>query len=684
MYFPADNPGFSNLTRNAAIFIFALLLLAVVFLSWKIMSLRNIPAESSSANYYGLDFFFKDLQEKQDYQNTLHLVFSYPDSARTLATEAIQDFEKQQNELAQLPYYNILGVSFFLQSDYNASLEYFYHTLHLAHEYNIDNKTANVYQNIGAVFTSLGYYSDALSYLLKANSLFEQMQDSLNHAGSQNNIGCIYLEIGAFDKAKQNFDIAYNKYREMDHPTGMASVLNQLGKYFKKLNKPDSAVYYYDQAISIGTEIHNHYALSSAFLKKGKLLSDLDDHKEAIAYYLKSDSVSLQIDHMQGRSSANLAIAKSYLRKSEFDRAFSFATKAHDMAREIGNKKIEFQVNEIFSRIFEKKEDYENALKYRNLAIDQKDELQKQSQAYQIYSLEIEQLNRDKEMHQMLITEQHMRISRKSNQLYLTIVSALALLTILSFVYYFIVSKIRQKQSTQNFENKIRHSLDMTKAVLEAEIQERKRIGMEMHDGLGPLLGLVKLNITNIMVDDDLSQKKKNELLKNAAANLDEILKEMKFISKNLAPLILFEKGFESAIKDLVIRLQNLKYLKVHLSMNGWDGNVDAYVEHSLYRAVLEVINNIINHANASTVNIEVLKYGKEITVIIEDDGVGFDPAISKSKGLGLKNAATRIEGLHGRFYIDSMPDRGTIIIMDLPNGELTKMKNENNKVVSY
>jgi signal transduction histidine kinase len=250
-------------------------------------------------------------------------------------------------------------------------------------------------------------------------------------------------------------------------------------------------------------------------------------------------------------------------------------------------------------------------------------------------------------------------------------------------MYYYIISKIRQKQTKQTYENKIRHSLDMTKAVLEAEILERKRIGMELHDGLGPLLGLVKLNITSIIREDGLSTKKKQELLQSAATNLDDILKEMKNISKNLAPIVLIEKGFEAAIKDLVIRLQNLKHYDVHLSMNGWDGKVDSFVEHSLYRAILEVMNNIISHANATVVNIEILKHAREITIIIEDNGVGFDPSTSKNNGQGLKNAATRIEGLEGKFFIDSMPERGTIIIMELPNGEFTKMNDERNKVVS-
>ena len=677
------NSFFSNLTHKSAIFFITAVIVFTIFLINGILYQRNRPEEGPLTDYHDLDFFFDDLRKKNDYQNALNLVFSHPDSARTLAFEAIENLEKQQNDIAQLPYNNILGVSYFLQADYGKSLEYFYHTLQFSIKYNISNQMANAYQNIGTVYTSLGYYSDALSYLLKANSIFEQMQDSLNHAGSQNNIGFIYLEIEAYDKAKYHFDIAYNKYQSLDHQIGIASVSNQLGTYFQKLNMPDSAEFFYNQAIEIGIQTNNYYTLSSVFREKGMFFSELGDYNKALEYYLKSDSVSSHINHMQGSSSAMLAIAETCLLNSDPEQALLYANKAYDIAREIGKKKLIFQVNEVFSQIYQEKQDFEKALAFRNLAIEQKTEFQKQSQANQIYSLEIEQLNREKEMHQMLIIDQNMHIARKNNQLYVTTVSFFALLVILSFIYYYYISKIRQKQTTLNYENKIRHSLDMTKAVLEAEIQERKRIGMELHDGLGPLLGLVKLNITNIIRENDLSPKRKMELLKSAATNLDEILKEMKFISKNLAPMILIEKGFEFAIKDLVIRLQNLKYFSVHLSMNGWDGKVDPFVEHSLYRSILEVVNNIINHAKATSVNIEVLKNDQEITVIIEDNGVGIDPEKSKNKGLGLKNAATRIEGLEGRFFIDSMSNRGTIVIMDLPNGELTHIQNEKNKIIS-
>jgi two-component system, NarL family, sensor kinase len=611
------------------------------------------------------------------------LLYFDPDSARVLAYKAIERFEKQQNEIAQIRYYNILGVSYLLQSDYNKALEFSFRSLQLSIKYNIGNQIANSNNNIGVVYATLGLNTEALTYLLKAKSLREQGQDSLFFARGQINIGIIYLRVEAFETAKTYLDMAYNMLQKLNEQPGIASASNSLGSYYRAVNMPDSAEYFIDQAIKIGTQVSDHSIIASALLEKGNLFSDLGDHKNAIAYYLKSDSLSSQISFSQGRSLAQIEIAKTYFRLKELDLAYTFTRSAYDIALEIGNKKLEYEINEVFSLIFHERKEFEKALNYRNLSIEQKSEFQAQSHASQMYRLEIDELNRDKEKQQIFIAEQSMHIASQRNQLHIAIISFFALLIILSFIYYYLFNKNRQKQTKQAYENKIRHSLEMTKAVLEAEIQERKRIGMELHDGLGPLLGIVKLNITNILRENGLSPNKREELLRSAAANLDDILKEMKNISKNLAPIVLIEKGFESAIKDLVMRLQNLKYFDVHLSMNGWDGKVAPFVEHSLYRTVLEVINNIISHAKASVVNIEVLKNGKEISIIIEDNGVGFNSSTSKNNGLGLKNAATRIEGLEGKFFIDSMPDRGTIIIIELPNGEFKQMKDEKNKAVS-
>jgi len=669
--------------RNAAVLFVALLILVFVFLTdWK-MFYEDQLVESPATYFHDLDFFFQDSVEIEDFNRAWDLLYYDPDSARVLAYKAIERFEKQQNEIAQIRYFNILGVSFLLQSDYNKALEYSFRSLQLSIKYNIGNQIANSNNNIGVVYATLGLNTEALTYLLKAKSIREQGQDSLFFARGQINIGIIYLRVEAFETAKTYLDMAYNMLQKLNEQPGIASASNSLGSYYRAVNMPDSAEYFIDQAIKIGTQVSDHSIIANALLEKGNLFSDLGDHKNAIAYYLKSDSLSSQISFSQGRSLAQIEIAKAYLRLKELDSAFTFTRSAYDIALKIGNKKLEYEINEVFSLIFHERKEFEKALNYRNLSIEQKSEFQAQSHANQMYRLEIEELNRDKEKQQIFIAEQNMHIASQRNQMHIAIISFFALLIILSFIYYYLINKNRQKQTKQAYENKIRHSLEMTKAVLEAEIQERKRLGMELHDGLGPLLGIVKLNITNILREDGLSPNKRKELLKSAATNLDDILKEMKNISKNLVSLVLIEKGFESAVKDLVIRLQNLQYFDVHLSMNGWDNRVDSFVEHSLYRAILEVMNNIISHANASVVNIEVLKNGREITIIIEDNGVGFDPSTSGNNGQGLKNAATRIEGMGGNFFIDSKPNRGTIIIMELPNGDFTKMKDEKDKVVS-
>lgn len=644
-----------------------MLLIVLVMAATKYLFLKD-PYSFIDSGGFDVNYILVNEEEKEFYRKTQAMIFSLPDSASNRAHKAINYFGSQDRNLAKLPYYNILGVTGFLKSDYTKALEYFYNTLQLALNYDITSKVASSYQNIGAVYTSLGYHSDALRNLLEANQLFVQYKDTLNFAGAQNNIGFIYMEIGDMEKAKDHLDMSRKCYEKVGQLTGIASVSNQLGMYFLRTEQIDSALYYFNKAIDLSKQTENHYALNNVYIEKGNLFFHLQQYEKAIAYYYKSDSSALKINLQEGRASAQKGIAQAYLAMNHIEKACHYSISAREVATQIQHRKLMYQINEILSDVFKLKQDYERALTYRNLALEQKNEFLEHSQTSKIYNLEIEQLNREKESQQVRIKQQNIDLIKKENLIILTLVSSFSVLVVLSLAYYSYANRIKQKQLNQNYEDKIRHSLERTKAVLSAEIQERKRVGLELHDGIGPLLSLVKLNITNLIEEEGFSLEKKKQLLQKTAQNLDDVLKEMRFISKNLAPLVLINKGFEAALKELVSRLKSVREYTVHLNINGLNGAIEPYVEHSLYRSVQEVLNNIIKHANATEVSVEVLQTPEDITVIVEDNGVGFQyNQQDTGNGMGLSSAASRIEGLRGKFFVDSMKNRGTIVVMVIP-----------------
>ena len=90
-------------------------------------------------------------------------------------------------------------------------------------------------------------------------------------------------------------------------------------------------------------------------------------------------------------------------------------------------------------------------------------------------------------------------------------------------------------------------------------------------------------------------------------------------------------------------------------------------IETIVFRVLQEIVNNILKHSKATIVTIQIIKDIEELTIIVEDNGVGFDVNTAKSDGIGLKNLQSRIEYLHGTVNIDSHLQKGTTIIIELP-----------------
>jgi signal transduction histidine kinase len=131
---------------------------------------------------------------------------------------------------------------------------------------------------------------------------------------------------------------------------------------------------------------------------------------------------------------------------------------------------------------------------------------------------------------------------------------------------------------------------------------------------------------------------------------------------------VLTTKGLADALKDMADQINKTSHIRVQLQLYGLNGKMDAIIENTLYRALQELLNNTIKHAGAKTFSAQVVKSNEAITVMVEDDGKGFDEKnMLIIPGGGLSNIRSRIENLKGDFFIDSMENRGTIISIVIP-----------------
>ncbi|MCL5027835.1 MAG: sensor histidine kinase [Bacteroidetes bacterium] len=197
--------------------------------------------------------------------------------------------------------------------------------------------------------------------------------------------------------------------------------------------------------------------------------------------------------------------------------------------------------------------------------------------------------------------------------------------------------------------------------------EERQRIARELHDSIGQNLLLMKMKLQNY--DNTLHMAKNGEKNYNEIIeSLEKTIVELKFIIFDLKPKILEEMGLGPALKSLCQKISAESEIKGSINISGVNNRLNKKIEISLFRIIQEALNNIVKHSNASEFNIQLIHSEQKIRLMISDDGKGINKKnIKNNRGLGLVNMRERIENLKGNFKIDSSPNRGTLLIFEIP-----------------
>ena len=199
---------------------------------------------------------------------------------------------------------------------------------------------------------------------------------------------------------------------------------------------------------------------------------------------------------------------------------------------------------------------------------------------------------------------------------------------------------------------------NMLKAIIQTEEKERAHFSKELHDGLGPLLSTIKLYLQ--WSERPNIKKSRTEIIGKAAEILEEALTTVKEISTKLSPHLLTNYGLSSAIKSFIEKLNATASYNIEFTSNT-NRRFDEAVEVSLYRAIIECINNTFKYAHAKNISIKLNDTGSQIQLQYKDDGSGFDIArtIDERKGLGLFNIQNRLHTIGGKVDFKSEPGNG-------------------------
>jgi PAS domain S-box-containing protein len=242
-----------------------------------------------------------------------------------------------------------------------------------------------------------------------------------------------------------------------------------------------------------------------------------------------------------------------------------------------------------------------------------------------------------------------------------------------------ITRRRRAEEALWESEQRLRF---LTSQLLTAQERERKRISMELHDELGQSLAVLKLQIRAIERGLGDSQQDLKAECRELLEYLDGVIDNVRRLSRDLSPAILEDLGLQSALKYLIDGVSKHYTVSHSFEVEDLDRLFTSDAQIIIYRIFQECLTNISKHAGASQVSIAVRKEDGLVSIVLEDNGVGFDLAqVSGSRriagrGLGLAALNERARMLGGTLDIRSQAGAGTTVTCTIPIGHLSESNN--------
>lgn len=529
----------------------------------------------------------------------------------------------------------------------------------LAHVEGIQHDTALVkfYILRGQCYVKKLQFGPALESFTRAVQVAEARGDEASRISTMISIGWAYMEDGKPAEAIRFFSEVLRLQPAADYPhralllCNIAASYNTLGQ-FKKSESFAAKGIATARARGSNVDLANGLnILARSLYQQGRLGAAISYLKEAAVVREKvADPSMLASDYLE--------LADLYTKNGQPAEAIAWGRKAEEISRRQANSLKLAAVYQTLSDAYEAVGDHPSAVRYLRLLLTQKDSLADDHYNQAFAQMQVQFETQKKTAENLHLKKANLEASLRNahQQRWLLGLSAGVVLLLASALYSSKLMKSRYK--TRLALAQLEEQKGRTLAVMETEEKERRRIAGDLHDGVGQTLAAAALQLAKARQGQP-SLDKVDELLNQACS-------EVRTLSHQVTPELLLHHGLLKAMEQAVDRLNEASESTVFTLYTHVAGPLPGELASlTLYRCLQEISNNILKHAQATTVTVQLSLEEGEAELMVEDNGVGFNPG-STSYGLGLKNMQSRLAPFDGVLEVDSTPGRGTTITVRL------------------
>ena len=550
-------------------------------------------------------------------------------------------------------------------------------------------KETNLYYShlhgLASTYVTLGKNEEALDLLKKCIKFSNDEEIIL---GSYINLGSIYSSLSQYEISNTYLQKAKAICEKEDYrKQALVNVNINIGDNYISRGETDKALTAYYDAKDISFKNRFSDLELIALGKIGTILYDQKNDSQASLIFSSALVKSMNLGNLDIEMNSYLMLEKIMYRKGDYRNAYNYGKMYHKIKDSIDNSITEKQMNRLEVRFKTlEKEKTIKLLKIENL----NKSLNLRNKDADLEKLKLQQSIIAKQNENQVLLLQNGAEKRKNEIVLLKEKEALKAVeldrektikyVVLAAFFIFLIpifgllinyyqklqaqSLLNQKEKEINEQQvlslKKDQELKLIKASIRGQDQERKKIAQEMHDSVGGNLAAIKLQFSQLSNHPDK--------LKLIYSQLDDTYEQVRNLSHNLLPKKIRENDFVFLVKEYIHTVEEASEITFNVSFFDEDkiNKLNKVLQNEMFSIFQELTTNTIKYANARTIDVQLDLLNECLFFVYEDDGVGFDLSMT-TLGIGLTNIKNRVENYNGILHIDSQPDRGVNINIEIP-----------------
>lgn len=463
------------------------------------------------------------------------------------------------------------------------------------------------------------------------------------------------------DKAQHTLD------KLPPNPTTSAGFYQLQAIYYCSIANYDSARYFFGKHLELCEKtVPMPSNLPSILLNTANTYIMENRPAEAIPYINRVRSLYKGIPSQERYYvTASLQLAMSYYQQKKYTQCLSILDSTwHNFKMDFLNKDI-VDAYKIYGESYEALGMKDQAIRYKNTYINLYDSFVKADKLNMMYKLESRYRLSEKDKK---LAEQNLTISQAENDarkknFWVAGISLVAIILVLVFVLW--LRNVRHKQRLQAYSFEKQMEISRLSYTIQGEEKERKRIASELHDGVVGLLVAAKINLDLVKKEYHFSNESN---FTEGIQLINQATSDLRKTAHNMMPEILLQDGLLKALEQFCNSIAASNTTSIYFEILGTPVKLKSSLELALYRIVQELVQNIIKHAQATEAFIQISFFEKELSITVEDNGVGMNNSNGKGvgKGMGIKSIYDRVKAINGSISIESGYTKGTSIYINL------------------